>query len=90
MSSEGFAHKLMIYKGQAEMIMFLLLLPQSSPISHHTTVKFLNFWTPKIFAVIYLKFIQRGETLKFFFCQNDANGIANSEDLDQTALRGAV
>ena len=24
------------------------------------------------------------------FCQNDANGIANSEDPDQTAPRGAV
>ena len=28
------------------------------------TVKFLNFWTPKIFAVIYLKFKRRGQTLK--------------------------
>ena len=28
------------------------------------TVKFLNFGTPEIFAVIYLKFKQRGQTLK--------------------------
>ena len=28
------------------------------------TVKFLNFGTPEIFAVIYLKFKQRGKTLK--------------------------
>ena len=48
------------------------------------TVKFLNFQTPKNFAVIYLKFKQRP------FCQNDANGIANSEDPDQTAPLGAV
>ena len=53
------------------------------------TVKFLNFGTPEIFAVIYLKFKQRGQTLRVF-CQNGANGIANSEDLDQTAPLGAV
>ena len=35
-------------------------------------------------AVIYLKFKQRDQTLK------DANGIANSEDPDQTAPLGAV
>ena len=42
---------------------------------------FLNFWTPEIFAVIYLKFKQRGGTLTVF-CQNGANRIANSEDPD--------
>ena len=52
-------------------------------------VKFLNFRTPEIFAVIYLKFKQRGKTVKVF-CQNGANGIANSEDPDQTAPQGAV
>ena len=31
-----------------------------------TTVKFLNFQTPEIFAVIYLKFKQRGKTLGYF------------------------
>ena len=31
-----------------------------------TTVKFLNFRTPKNFAVIYLKFKQRGLTLGYF------------------------
>ena len=50
-------------------------------ISKHTTVKFLNFGMPEIFAVIYLKFKQRGQTLRLF-CQNGANGIANSEDPD--------
>ena len=30
------------------------------------TVKFLNFGTPEIFAVIYLKFKQRGQTLRVF------------------------
>ena len=54
-----------------------------------TTIKFLNFWTPENFAVIYLKFKQRGQSFKVFY-QNDANGIANSEDPDQTAPLGAV
>ena len=53
------------------------------------TVKFQNFRTPDIFAVIYLKFKQRGQALRVF-CQNGANGIANSEDPDQTAPLGAV
>ena len=33
---------------------------------NNTTVKFLNFWTPENFAVIYLKFKQRGQTLGYF------------------------
>ena len=67
------------------------------------TVKFLNFGTPEIFAVIYLKFKQRGQTVYGrnlccnlpkiqtkrpnlrVFSQEDVNGIANSEDPDQTA-----
>ena len=44
------------------------------------TVKFLNFGTAEIFAVIHLKFKQRGQTVLRVFCQNGANGIANSED----------
>ena len=52
------------------------------------TVNFLNFGTPEIFAVINLKFKQRD--LRVFVFQNDANGIANSEDPDQTAPLGAV
>ena len=55
----------------------------SSEIS--ITVKFLNFRAPENFAVIYLKF-----KLRVFFFQKDANGIANSEDPDQTASLGAV
>ena len=39
---------------------------------------------PENFAVIYLKFKQTDQTLK------DANGIANSEDPDQTAPLGTV
>ena len=53
------------------------------------TVKFLNFRTPKTFAVMYLKFKKRGQNL-WVFRQKDANGIANSEDPDQTAPLGAV
>ena len=43
---------------------------------------------PKNFAVIYLKFKQRGQTLQFH--PKDANGIANSEDPDQTVPLEAV
>ena len=53
------------------------------------TVKFLNFQTPENFAVIYLKFKQRGKNLLIFWLKC-ANGIANSADPDQTAPRGAV
>ena len=53
------------------------------------TVKFLNFRTPENFAVFYLKFEQRGQTLGYFF-EKDANRIANSEDPDQTAPLGAI
>ena len=41
------------------------------------------------FAVIHLKFKQKRPILKIFY-QKHANGIANSEDLDQTAPLGAV
>ena len=53
------------------------------------TVKFLNFKTPENFAVIYLKFKQRGKTLGYFVKKN-ANGKAISEDPDQTAPLGSV
>ena len=53
------------------------------------TVKVLNFRTPKMFAVITLKFKQ-----KTFFhreiCPKGADGIANSVDPDQTVHRGAI
>ena len=48
-----------------------------------------NFRMPENFVVIYLKFKKRGQTL-WYFVQKDANGIANSEDPDQTAPLGAV
>ena len=53
-----------------------------------STLKFLNFRMPENFAVIYLKFKQKAQNLRFF-CQK-CNGIANSEDPDQTAPLGAV
>ena len=52
-------------------------------------VMFLNFGTPEIFAVIYLKFKQGGQTLKGIL-SNGENGIENSGDTDQTAPLGAV
>ena len=55
----------------------------------HNTVKFLNFGTTENFTKIYLKFKQSAQTLRVFR-QEDANGIANSEDPDQTAPLGAV
>ena len=48
-----------------------------------------KFSDARNFVVIYLKFKQKGKTLKVFH-QKDANGIANSEDPDQTAPLGAV
>ena len=50
-------------------------------------VMILNFWTPEIFDIpkIQIKRPNLG-----FFHQKDANGIANSEDPDQTVPLGAV
>ena len=59
----------------------MILLKQS-------TVKFLNFRTPEIFAVFY-KNLNKRQSLRVV-CQKDANGIANSEDPDQAAPLGAV
>ena len=68
-------------------------------------MRFLNFGMPEIFAVICLKFKQRGQTLvrnnvvtqlgpplklPSVFCQDDANGVANSEGPNQTAPLRAV
>ena len=53
------------------------------------TINFLNFWMPENFAVIYLKFNTMEPNLCVFRLK-DANGIANSEDPDQTAPLGAV
>ena len=47
-----------------------------------------KFSDPKNCAVIYLKFKQRPNLREFR--QKGANGIANSEDPDQTAPLGAV
>ena len=46
------------------------------PVHHvETTVKFLNFRTPEIFAVIYLKFKQRGRSLRYFVKFSDARNL---------------
>ena len=45
------------------------------------TVKFLNFLTPENFAVIYLKFKQKAQTLGYFVKKMQME--ANSEDPDQ-------
>ena len=49
-----------------------------------STVKFRNFWT-QIFFCCNLPKIQTNRPNLRVFLQNDVNGIANSEDLDQTA-----
>ena len=48
-----------------------------------------KFWDAKIFAIIYLKFKQKKPNFRELR-QNDANGIANSEDPDQTAPRSSL
>ena len=63
---------------------------QKEKIEHlRLTVKFLNFRTPDNFAVKLPK-IQTTRPNHGIFCPKDANGIANSEDPDQTAPLGAV
>ena len=44
----------------------LVLAVDAQQFDFSYTVKFLNFRTPENFAVIYLKFKQRGETLGYF------------------------
>ena len=48
-----------------------------------------KFSDARNFAVIHLKFKQKRLNLKVF-CQKHANGIANSEDQDQTVPLGAI
>ena len=56
-----------------------------------TTIKFLNFWTPENFAIIYLIFQTKRPNLRVIRQKDaNANAIANSEDPDQTTPRGAV
>ena len=62
-------------------------LSQTVADQHFTliTVKVLNFWTPKMFAVIILKFEQTG------LFHREICHMANSVEPDQTAPRvGAV
>ena len=54
-----------------------------------STVKFQNFRTPENFAVLLSKIQTKRPNLRVF-CQKGGNGIANSEDPDQTAPLGAV
>ena len=70
-------------------ILFLVPVTEKFQAGLCLSIKFLNFWTPDNITVIYLKFKQRGQTLKEFH-QKGANGITNSEDPDQTAPLGAV
>ena len=64
---------------------FLDVLKQTCiTFSFLITVKFLNWRTPENFA------IQSNRPNLRVFRQNDANGIANNEDPDQTARLGAV
>ena len=50
-----------------------------------------KFWDARNFAVILTPKIQTKKPNLKVFCQKHANGIANSEDPDQTApLGGAV
>ena len=53
------------------------------------TVNFLNIRTPKKIVVITLKFEVCSSTIRVM-SPNDADGMANSVDLDQTAPLGAV
>ena len=48
-----------------------------------------KFSDAKNFTVIHLKFKQKRSNVRVF-CQNDVNGIANSEVPDQTAPLGAI
>ena len=48
-----------------------------------------KFWDARNLCCNLPKIQKRGQTL-WVFCQNGANGIANSEDPDQTAPLGAV
>ena len=50
-------------------------------LPYKTTVK---IWKPEKFAVINLKFEQGGFTMELMH-PNDAEGMANSVDLDQTS-----
>ena len=54
-----------------------------------STVKFLNFRMPENFAVIQLKLKTKRPNLMVFY-QKHTNGIANSEDPDQTAPLGNI
>lgn len=47
-------------------------------------VKVLSFWTPKIIAVIALKFKQRMISFHNIICPKSATGMANYVDPDQT------
>ena len=59
------------------------MLQYKRSVSPGGTVKFLNFGWPEFFAVIYRKFKQKDQTEGIL--SKGANGIANSEDPDQTA-----
>ena len=69
----------------------MLFAVPSFPLDTYVTLKFLNFRRPENFVVIInLPEIQTKRPNLGIFHQKDANGIANSEDPDQTAPLGAV
>ena len=43
-----------------------------------------KFWDARNFCCNYLEFKQKVAKFKWVLCQNGGNGIANSEDPDQT------
>ena len=68
----------------------LSLWSMPSRLVLYNTVKFLNFWMPEnCFNLLNIMIQTKRPNLRVFR-QKDANGIANSEDPDQTAPLGAI
>ena len=55
-------------RDQGKLLLYSSLVFRIVILAFHqlTILKFVNFWTPKFFAVSYLKFKQRGQTLGYF------------------------
>ena len=66
-----------------------MLLLLTAHVSCKNTVKILNFRTPKMFALINLKFKERGFSIEKII-QKCADRMANSADPDQTATRSGL
>ena len=72
------------YGGKFKFLTFICHVSYQSIGEKQITVTFLNFRTAENIAVICQKIQTTRPNLRVF-CQKDANGIANSEDPDQTA-----